>query len=274
MKKQPTVFIYDTTLRDGNQALGISLSLSDKLRIAERLSEAGIHYIEGGWPNPTNETDNEFFRQIQKKKLPAKIAAFGSTRRPGIASTKDVLLQSLVQTETPVVTIFGKSWDLHVTHVIKTTEQENLDMIAESIAYLKKYVDEVIYDAEHFFDGYRSNNEYALKTLQAAQEAGADCIALCDTNGGMLPDEFTSIFRIVQAHITTPLGIHVHNDSGCAEANSIIGILEGATQVQGTINGYGERCGNANLCTIIPALQLKRGYQLLSAKQLKSLTSL
>jgi 2-isopropylmalate synthase len=273
MQIKKSFSIYDTTLRDGNQAVGINLSLSDKLRIAQRLSELGFHYIEGGWPNPTNETDNEFYRRVRPMNLRAKIAAFSSTRRPGNPCSKDVLMQSLVKTGAQVATIFGKSWDLHVTHVIKVSELENLDMIAESVAYLKRHMDEVIYDAEHFFDGFKNNKEFAIKTLLAAQEAGADYIALCDTNGGMLPDEFTSIFREVKKHISTPLGVHLHNDSGCADANSIMGIVEGAVQVQGTINGYGERCGNANLCTILPALQLKREYSALTPDQLKSLTT-
>jgi 2-isopropylmalate synthase len=266
--------IYDTTLRDGNQAVGINLSLSDKLRIAERLSDVGFHYIEGGWPNPTNETDNEFYRRVGKMRLKAKIAAFGSTRRPGNPCSKDILMQSLVKTGAQVATVFGKSWDLHVTHVIKVSEQENLDMIAESVAFLKRHMDEVMYDAEHFFDGFKSNPDYAMKTLIAAGQAGADCIVLCDTNGGMLPDKFLAIFREVKNRLRGPLGVHLHNDSGCAEANSIVGVLEGAEQVQGTINGYGERCGNANLCTIIPALQLKRGYSALPPDQLKTLTTL
>lgn len=273
MTTKQKVFIYDTTLRDGNQAFGISLSLSDKLRIAERLSDLGFHYIEGGWPNPTNEADIEFYKQAKKRSFAAKIAAFGSTRRPHVSCSKDEFLQILVKTGAPVATIFGKSWDLHVKHVIKTSELENLDMIAESVAYLKRHMDEVVYDAEHFFDGYLYNKDYAFKTLLAAQQAGADCIVLCDTNGGMLPDRFTRIFQDVKSRLQSPIGIHIHNDSGCAEANSIIGILEGAVQVQGTVNGYGERCGNANLCTIIPALQLKRGYQLLPARQLETLTS-
>ena len=208
MKQKKSVSIYDTTLRDGNQAVGINLSLSDKLRIAERLSNLGFHYIEGGWPNPSNETDNEFYKQVAHRKLKAKIAAFGSTRRPGNPCSKDVLIQSLVKTGAPVATIFGKSWDLHVKHVIKTSEQENLDMIAESVSYLKRRMDEVVYDAEHFFDGFRNNKEYALSTLMAAQQAGADCIALCDTNGGVLPDEFLATFREVVKHINVPLGVH------------------------------------------------------------------
>jgi 2-isopropylmalate synthase len=273
MSTKKTIAVYDTTLRDGNQGVGINLSVSDKVRIALRLDELGVPFIEGGWPNPTNETDNEFFRQIKNRKLTAKIAAFGSTRRPGNSCSKDEITQSLVKAETPVITIFGKSWDLHVNHVLKTSEQENLDMIGESVQYLKKHAETVFYDAEHFFDGFRGNPEYALKTLEAARQAGADCLVLCDTNGGMLPDRFLEIFRTVKDRMRAPLGVHLHNDSGCAEANSILGVLEGAVQVQGTINGYGERCGNANLCTIIPALQLKRGYSIISAAQLKTLTA-
>jgi 2-isopropylmalate synthase len=273
MTNKKAISIYDTTLRDGNQGVGINLSLSDKLRIAERLDELGVHYIEGGWPNPTNGTDKEFFKQIKKKNIKAKIAAFGSTRRPRRTCSQDELIQSLVKTGAPVATIFGKSWDLHVSHVIKTSEQENLDMIAESVAYLKRHMEKVIYDAEHFFDGFRNNRMYALKTLEAAQQAGADCIVLCDTNGGVLPDEFIEAFRGTQKVLRTPLGLHLHNDSGCADANSILGVLEGASLVQGTVNGYGERCGNANLCTIIPTLQLKRGYSIVSPMQLRTLTA-
>jgi 2-isopropylmalate synthase len=270
MKK---VAVYDTTLRDGNQALGMSLSLNDKLRIAEKLDELGMHYIEGGWPNPTNTIDTEFYTKVKKLKLKAKIAAFGSTRRPGSKTETDSFLEMLIRTEAPVATIFGKSWDLHVKEVINTTLNENVDMIAESIAFLKKHMDEVVYDAEHFFDGYKANPEYAMKTLVAAQNAGTDCIVLCDTNGGVLPDEILSIFRNVKEKITAPLGVHLHNDSGCAEASSCLAVLEGAVQVQGTINGLGERCGNANLCTIIPNLQLKRGYKIVTEQQLKMLTT-
>jgi len=270
MKK---VAVYDTTLRDGNQALGMSLSLHDKLKIAEKLDELGMHYIEGGWPNPTNTIDTEFYIKVKELKLKAKIAAFGSTRKPGSKTATDPFLEMLVRTNAPVATIFGKSWDLHVKEVINTTLNENVDMIAESIAFLKKNMDEVVYDAEHFFDGYKANPQYAMKTLAAAQEAGADCIVLCDTNGGMLPDEILSIFRTVKETITAPLGVHFHNDSGCAEASSCLAVLEGAVQVQGTVNGLGERCGNANLCTIIPNLQLKRGYKIVTEQQLKMLTT-
>lgn len=272
MNKQNKISIYDTTLRDGNQAIGIGFSLADKLRIAQRLDEMGIHYIEGGWPNPTNTIDCDFYREIAKRRLKAKIAAFGSTKRPHTRAKEDPFLRLLVQCNSPVVTIYGKSWDLHVKKVLHCSEAQNLDMIAESIAFLKKHKDEVVYDAEHFFDGYRSNRDYALRTLKIAQEAGVDIIVLCDTNGGTLPSDFVKTFREVQSQISTPLGVHMHNDTGCADANSFLGVDEGAIQVQGTMNGIGERCGNANLCTLIAGLQLKRGYAVLSREQIKKLT--
>ncbi len=272
MPKSKAITIYDTTLRDGNQAIGIGFSLADKIRIAMRLNELGLHYIEGGWPNPTNTVDNEFYKEIATCRMKSKVAVFGRTKSPGTKAGQDAFLKMLVKTEAPVATIFGKSWDLHVKKVIRCSLSENIDMIAESIAYLKKHMDEVIYDAEHFFDGYLANKSYSLKTLKAAQEAGADMMVLCDTNGGILPTDFIRIFREVREQISAPLGVHMHNDCGCAEANSLIGVDEGAVQVQGTINGFGERCGNANLCTIIPGLQLKRGYELVSDEQLKKLT--
>ncbi|NLP03751.1 MAG: citramalate synthase [Fibrobacter sp.] len=272
--KKQSVSLYDTTLRDGNQALGISFSLSDKLRIAEKLDEFGIHYIEGGWPNPTSPIDTEFYREVSRAGFHAKIAAFGSTRRPGCKSEDDPFLRNLVETGVPVATIFGKSWGLHVTHVIGTDKDENLRMITDSVRFLKKNMEEVIYDAEHFFDGYKSDPQYAISTLMAAGEAGADCIVLCDTNGGVLPDELVAIFLDVKSKIPTPLGIHAHNDSGCADANSCVAVINGAVHIQGTINGLGERCGNANLCTIIPNLQLKRGFPLVTPQQLKTLSSL
>lgn len=266
------ISLYDTTLRDGNQAIGIGFSLADKLRIAERLDCMGVHYIEGGWPNPTNPIDCDFYKEISKRKMNAKVAAFGMTKKPDTKPEEDPFLEKLIKTKAPVVTIFGKSWDLHVNEVIRCSLSQNLDMIAESVAYLKKNKDEVIYDAEHFFDGYRNNEEYAIKTLIAAQEAGADTIVLCDTNGGILPTDFIQMFREVKKHITTPLGVHLHNDSGCADANSLLAADEGAVQIQGTMNGLGERCGNANLCTIIAGLQLKRGYELIKPSQLQKLT--
>jgi len=267
------VTIYDTTLRDGNQGLGISLSLKDKLNIAIKLNELGVHYIEGGWPNPTNVIDTEFYKEIKKYHLTSKITAFGSTRRPKIKACDDQNLNMLIATDAPVVTIFGKSWDLHVTQVLGTTLDENIDMISDSINYLKNNVGEVIYDAEHFFDGYKANPKYAIKTLMAAYNNGASTVVLCDTNGGLLPEELQDIFQEVLNFLPkdVKLGVHFHNDSGCADANSYLGVMLGASQVQGTINGYGERCGNANLCTVIPNLQLKRNMEIISSHQLKLL---
>ena len=268
----PDVFIYDTTLRDGNQARGVSLSLDDKLLIARKLDDLGIHYIEGGWPNATNPTDVNFYPAVSKCKLRhAKVAAFGSTRRPKIKPKDDPGLQSLVETRAPVLTIFGKSWDLHATQVIKTTLDENVRMIEESVSYLKGHCEELIYDAEHFFDGYRANPDYTLKTIDAALSGGADCIVLCDTNGGMLPMQIRDIFLDVKKKFDCPLGIHVHNDSGCAEANTMICVSEGAIHIQGTFNGLGERCGNANLSTMIPDIELKLGLKTIGRKKLRQL---
>ena len=269
-KKQ--IQIYDTTLRDGNQAIGIGLSLSDKLEVAQKLDELGVHYIEGGWPNPTNEIDSRFYDEVIKLNLKAKIAAFGSTKRPNTKIEEDPFIADIVSANSSVATIYGKSWDLHVTDVIRCELSQNIDMISESISYLKKNKDEVIFDAEHFFDGYLNNPDYAIKSLIAAQDAGADCLVLCDTNGGILPGDFRRIMLDVLSKVSAPIGLHIHNDTGCAEANSIYGVELGAVHVQGTMNGLGERCGNANLCTIIPALQLKKGYPLITDDQLKSLT--
>lgn len=268
-------FIYDTTLRDGNQDRKISLSLADKIQITRILDSFGIDYIEGGWPNPSNPTDEEYFREVKKLKLKhAKICAFGSTRRPKILPEKDPLLQALVKSEAPVKTIFGKSWDLHVTEVIHTTLEENLDMIQSSIEFLKEHSEEVIYDAEHFFDGYKANPEYALETLKAAALGGADFIVLCDTNGGTMPWELEEIFEAVKEHVDVPLGIHVHNDSGLAVANSIYAVKSGAEMIQGVINGYGERCGNANLTTIMADLNFKMGVKFFAAKKMAGLRKL
>ncbi len=269
------VLLYDTTLRDGNQDRKISLSLADKVQIARILDHFGFDYIEGGWPNPSNPTDEEFFKLIKDVKLKhAKIAAFGSTRRPGILPENDPLLQALIKSEAPVKTIFGKSWDLHVTDVIRTTLEENLDMIESSVAYLKEHSEEVIYDAEHFFDGYKANPEYALETLKAAELGHADCIVLCDTNGGTMPWEIESILEKVKARISTPLGIHGHNDSGLAVANSIYAVKAGCIMVQGVVNGYGERCGNANLTTIAADLKFKMDCDFTAAKKLSHLRQL
>jgi len=268
------IFLYDTTLRDGAQSERISFSLEDKIKIAQRLDEFGFDYIEGGWPG-SNPKDLNFFKRIKEIPLKkAKIAAFGSTRRAQVTPEDDANLKSLLESETPVVTIFGKTWDLHVIEVLKTTLDNNLKMIYDSVKYLKSHNKEVVYDAEHFFDGFKSDPEYALATLEAAVEGGADWIVLADTNGGTLPWEIEDIIKKVKERIKIPLGIHTHNDSGVAVANTIIAVKEGITQVQGTINGYGERCGNANLCTIIPILQIKMGYQVLPEEKLAQLTDL
>ena len=269
------ISLYDTTLRDGNQDRKISLSLADKLQIARILDHFGFDYIEGGWPNPSNPTDEEFFQKIKEIKLKhAKIAAFGSTRRPKVLPENDPLLQALVKSGAPVKTIFGKSWDLHMTDVIRTTLEENLDMIESSVAYLKEHTEEVIYDAEHFFDGYKANPEYAIETLKAAELGHADCIVLCDTNGGSMPWELEEIVKEVKKKISTPIGIHVHNDAGLAVCNSIYAVKNGATMVQGVVNGYGERCGNANLTTIAADLHFKMGAKFFAAKKMARLRQL
>ena len=269
------ISLYDTTLRDGNQDRKISLSLADKLQIARILDHFGFDYIEGGWPNPSNPTDEEFFQKIKEVKLKhAKIAAFGSTRRPKVLPENDPLLQALVKSGAPVKTIFGKSWDLHVTDVIRTTLEENLDMIESSVAYLKEHSEEVIYDAEHFFDGYKANPEYAIETLKAAELGHADCIVLCDTNGGTMPWELEEIVKEVKKKISTPIGIHVHNDAGLAVCNSVYAVKNGATMVQGVVNGYGERCGNANLTTIAADLHFKMGAKFFAAKKMARLRQL
>ena len=269
-----TVHLYDTTLRDGTQREGISLSVDDKLKIARRLDEFGIHYIEGGWPG-SNPKDAEFFRRVRAMGLrQAKVAAFGSTRKKDTRPEEDANLKALLETETPVVTLVGKSWDLHVTEVLETSLDENLAMIGESVAYMKSRDKEVVYDAEHFFDGYKANPDYALATLRAAATHGADVLVLCDTNGGSMPWEVEEITRAVAAQFDTPLGIHTHEDGGCAVANSLVAVRAGAVHVQGTINGYGERVANANLCTLIPDLQLKMGIPCVPPENLARLTEL
>src|ERR1035437_4371415 len=254
------VFLYDTTLRDGTQGEGFQLSGLDKIRIAERLDAFGIDYIEGGWPG-SNPKDVEFFQQAKSLKLThAKLAAFGSTRRAGVEVEKDAQVRLLLEAETPVVTIFGKSWELHVTEVLRTTPEENRAMIRDTVAYLAKHGREVIYDAEHFFDGYKDSPEHALATLEAAAAGGASCLVLCDTNGGYLPSEIMQICLAVKARLPgTPFGIHTHNDCELAVANALAAVKAGAAQIQGTINGYGERTGNCNLTSVIPILQLKMG---------------
>lgn len=268
------VKLYDTTLRDGAQSKGISFSLEDKLKIAKKLSEIGIHYIEGGWPG-SNPKDISFFKKVQNLNLgKSKIAAFTSTRRANTKAEEDISLKRSLESQVPVMTIFGKSWKLHVTDVLKTTEEENLKMIEDSVRLFKKHDKEVIYDAEHFFDGFKDNSSYALKTLKAALKGGADCVVLCDTNGGTLPSQITSIIKKVREDISCEIGIHTHNDNGMAVANSIIAVENGATHIQGTINGLGERCGNADLITIIPNLQLKMGIKCLTEENLSKLTEL
>ncbi len=268
------IFLYDTTLRDGTQREGVSLSVDDKLKIAHKLDEFGVHYIEGGWPG-SNPKDVEFFRRIQSQGLKqAKMAAFGSTRKKDIRPEDDANLKALLRAETSVVTLVGKSWDLHVTQVLETSLDENLAMISESVAYAKAHGREVVYDAEHFFDGYKANPDYALATLRAAAAEGADVLVLCDTNGGALPWEVEEITRAAATEFDTPLGIHTHEDGGCAVANTLAAVRAGAVHVQGTINGYGERVANANLCTIIPDLQLKMGFSCLPADDLIHLTEL
>jgi 2-isopropylmalate synthase len=257
------VFLYDTTLRDGTQGEGFQLSGLDKLRIAQRLDDFGIDYIEGGWPG-SNPKDVEFFREAKKLTLRhAKLAAFGSTRRADTPVQSDSQVQLLLDAETPVVTIFGKSWKLQVTEVLRTTVEENRAMIRDTVAHLVHHGREVIYDAEHFFDGFKDDPEHALATLEAAADGGASCLVLCDTNGGTLPSEVMAIAQAVRARIpATPIGIHTHNDCELAVANAIAAVNAGAIQIQGTINGYGERTGNCNLTSIIPILQLKMGIHL------------
>ncbi len=265
------ITIYDTTLRDGSQTEGISFTVKDKIKITEKLDDLGVHYIEGGWPG-SNPKDKEFFKIMKTKKLHnALLAAFGSTRRAKVKPAEDINLRELINSQAPTLTIFGKSWDLHVTDVIKTTLDENLAMIYDSVAYLKSKKREVFYDAEHFFDGSKRNFEYALKSISAAQDAGADCIILCDTNGGTLPEEVRQIVGEVRAKIKAPMGIHTHNDLDMAVANSLAAIEMGCTQVQGTFNGLGERCGNADLCTIIGILHTKMNRKSISDAQVKKL---
>jgi len=255
--KNRCIALYDTTLRDGAQAEGISFSLAGKLQLAARLDLFGVDYIEGGYAG-SNRKDMEFFSTLRKQPLHhARVVAFGSTRRAKTAVAKDPFVRSLLAAETPVVAIFGKSSLLHVRDVLRTTPKENLAMIGDTVAYLKKHRREVFFDAEHFFDGYRDDPDYAMACLDAAVRAGVDALVLCDTNGGSLPQDVYTVTRAVVEHTGCPVAIHVHNDMGMAVANSIEAVRAGAVQVQGTINGYGERCGNANLCTLIPILELK-----------------
>jgi 2-isopropylmalate synthase len=271
----PVVEIYDTTLRDGTQMEGMSLSCDDKLRIAEHLDSLGVKFIEGGWPG-SNPKDVEFFERAKDVAWEnVTIAAFGSTCRAQLRAEDDKQLQTLLAAETPVCTIFGKTWNMHVTEVLRTSLEENLRMVEESVAFLQQNDRRVIYDAEHFFDGYKADSEYALETLRAAVRGGAETVALCDTNGGSMPWEVEEMVKAVREALPdTRLGIHAHNDGECGVANSVAAVRAGADHVQGTINGYGERCGNANLCAIIPDVELKLGLQCLPEGRLSHLYDL
>lgn len=272
--KKSKVAIYDTTLRDGAQAEGVSFSSVGKLLLARRLDQFGVDYIEGGFPG-SNPKDMEFFEAIRKESFShAKIAAFGSTRRVKTPVAKDSIVQGLIKAETPVVTIYGKSWKLHVKDVLRTTAEENLAMVSDTVAFLKEAGKEVIFDAEHFFDGFKHDPDYAMQVLEAAERAGADVLVLCDTNGGCLPHEVYTITQGVAERIKADLGIHTHNDAGTGVANALEAVRGGAVHVQGTMNGYGERCGNANLTTLIPSLQLKMGKQAVPARNMKHLRDL
>ena len=268
------VEIYDTTLRDGTQGEGVSFSVADKLRVAEKLDAFGVHYIEGGWPG-SNPKDIEFFKEASKRKLKnSQIAAFGSTRRKKIAVKDDPQVKLLIDAKTPVVTIFGKTWLLHVKEVLRTSPKENIAMIADTIAFLKKSGRKVIYDAEHALDGYKDDPDYAMSTWKAAEEAGADFVVLCDTNGGSLPSEVSQITLAASKELSCQVGIHTHNDIGLGVANAIAAVEQGATQVQGTVNGYGERTGNCNLTSVIPNISLKMAHRSIPKSRIKKLWDL
>jgi 2-isopropylmalate synthase len=266
------VLTYDTTLRDGSQGEKVSFSVDDKLMIARRLDELGIDYIEGGWPG-SNPKDREFFKRLGELELKhARMAAFGSTRYPKNRVDQDPNVRELIEAGTPVVTIFGKTWDLHTRRALGITEEENLVLISETVRYLKEHGKEVIFDAEHFFDGYTANAAFALRAIEAAKEAGADTLTLCDTNGGTITTKLAEIFAEVRKRFDGVMGIHTHNDCDLGVANAIAAVELGATHVQGTFNGYGERCGNANLCSVIPILELKLGHTVIGPERLAHLT--
>lgn len=268
------VHIYDTTLRDGTQGESVQLSVSEKIQVAHMLDDMGVDYIEGGWPG-SNPRDEGFFIDAKREKFShAKLSAFGSTRRAGIPCDQDPSLQALVAAEVPVVTIFGKSSQFQATEILRITPEQNLELIFETVQWLKARVNEVVYDAEHFFDGAAADEAYALKCLEAAAQGGANFLVLCDTNGGTMPWEVGRLSKRVLDAFGVPVGIHAHNDAECGVANSLEAVRHGATMVQGTINGYGERCGNANLISIVPALELKMGRTCLFPEKLQELTRL
>lgn len=270
--KNKKLTILDSTLRDGAQGEGISFSVRDKIAVCRTLDELGVGYIEAGNP-ASNPKDAEFFREVKGLKfLNSKLTAFGSTRRRGVTAETDPGVKALLAAETPAVTVFGKSWDFHATDILRATLEENLDMIFDTVRYLTDCGKEVIFDAEHFFDGYKNNPDYAIKAIRTAEEAGAAAVCLCDTNGGCFPDEIEKIVRAAVNALSIPVGIHTHDDAGMAVANSVTAVLCGATQVQGTLIGFGERCGNANLSTIAADLQLKRGYKCFPDENMKNLT--
>ncbi|HUJ74701.1 MAG TPA: citramalate synthase, partial [bacterium] len=266
--------IYDTTLRDGMQGQGISYTLEDKVQIALAMDEFGIDYIEGGFPLSSRK-EAEFFQRMRSEKLRhARVVAFGSTRKPNVKAATDPQVTALLKAETPTVIAVGKTWKAHVREVLQTTEEENLAMIEDSLSALKAAGREVFYDAEHFFDGYKDDPAYALATLRAARRGGADCVVLCDTNGGTLPVEVARILSELPLAELGQVGVHTHDDTGNAVANALVALQHGATHVQGTVNGWGERCGNLNLCTLIPTLCLKMGDGATCCASLKSLTAL
>jgi 2-isopropylmalate synthase len=274
MHTMKQIRLYDATLREGNQTEDISFSVEDKLRITQQLDELGMHYIEGGWPG-SNPKDFQYFKEVKNCRLKnAVVTAFGSTAKPGSAVEHDKNLNDLINAGTPAVTIFGKCWDMHIKGVLRISPDDNLRLIQESIAYLKQHVQKVFFDAEHFFDGCKAHPEYAINILRCALSGGADCLVLCDTNGGTLPYEIHRMLSAVRQEIEAPLGIHAHNDSDLAVANTLAAVECGCTQVQGTINGFGERCGNANLCSIIPNLKIKMGMDCISDEQLRKISEL
>ncbi len=266
------ISIYDTTLRDGTQGEGVQLSVADKLFVTELLDDLGVAYIEGGWPG-SNPRDETYFTRVARLRLDhARLTAFGATRRAGIHCDDDPSLQAMLRSGTPAVTIFGKSWEFQASHALGISAEENLELVEDSVRYMKSRVEEVIFDAEHFFDGFKDDEQYALSVLRAAISGGADQVVLCDTNGGTLTEEVTRAVKIVAETVEVPLGVHTHNDAEMAVANSVAAVAAGVTMVQGTINGVGERCGNANLISVIPALELKMGHTCLTEGKLKKLT--